>query len=88
MGIQLDMVRAGAPVRNKRASESMVSLDRPAAAASLARARGPRPSAPIAAVQNEAQPDFRGLDRIGWAFSIATLIVWAVAVALVQTAAP
>ena len=86
MSIHLDMVRTRAPVRSP-VGEHMVPLDRPAISASLARARGPRPSAPTAAVRNEAQPDVRSLDRIGWAFTIATLIVWAVAVALVRTAA-
>ena len=87
MGIHIDMVRTRAPARNKR-GERILLLDRPAPAASLARARGPRPFAPLAAAQNEPQPDVGSLDRIGWTFSVATLIVWVIAVALVHTAAP
>ena len=62
----------------------------PAQAASLARPRGTRPPAPVAAAQSQPQTvaDTRSLDRIGWAFSIATLIVWAITAALVRGAVP
>jgi hypothetical protein len=84
MGIHIDTVRARAQVRDEHVRERIVSLNRPA------RPRGTRPQASIPAAQTKAQPvvDISSLDRIGWAFATATLIVWAIATALVQVAAP
>lgn len=81
MGIHIDMVRAGAQLSGEHISERIVSFDTP---------RTARPRAAIATAQAKVQPvaDIRSLDRIGWAFSIATLIVWAIAAALVRAAAP
>lgn len=83
--------RTGAQVCDERIRERIVSREvhRMAKSARLARPRGTRPPAAIAAVksQSELVADTRSLDRIGWAFSIATMIVWAIAAALVRGAA-
>ena len=81
MGIHIDMVPAGAPLSAAHINDRIVSLNTP---------RMARPRAAIAVAQAKARPvaDIRGLDRIGWAFSLATLIVWVIAIVLVQGAAP
>jgi hypothetical protein len=76
MGIHIGMVHAGAQLSAEHISERIVSLDTPRTA--------------IAIAQAKAQPvaDIRSLDRIGWAFSVATLIAWAIAIVLVRGATP
>ena len=85
MSIHVDLARPPRPAPDECVRERGVPLDRPANAASLARVR-----APIAAARAKAQPaaDIPCLDRIGWAFSIATLIVWAITMMIVARAAP
>jgi len=90
MGIHIDMVRAGAQLSGEHINERIVALHRPAKAARLARPRETRRPAPIATPEAKAQAvaDIRSLDRIGWVFSITTLIVWMIAIVLVGAAAP
>jgi hypothetical protein len=90
MGIHIDMVRARGQVPAEHVSKRIASLGRPAKAPSLATRRGLRPHAPMAAAQAKALAvaDIRSLERIGWTFIVATLIVWAIATVLVLGTAP
>lgn len=76
MGIHIGLVRAGAQLSVEHIGERIVSLDTP------------RTARPRAAIAVKPVADIRSLARIGWAFSLATLIVWAIAIVLVQGAAP
>ncbi len=79
MGIHVDLVRA------PTCDDGNVALEMPLNEPNVASRRTPKASAQAKA---QCVADIRSLDRIGRAFSIATLIVWAIAIALVRSTAP